>query len=139
PQIAVTFAELLLYYSIWFLLLPLLIQYPKQYQVSKAMARTRSPPRSPEVDSTKSLSDLLPFNYTFNKRDQIFLGLCAALWLVFHVILTDLAATLQWWLLNSLLVYIAYQLAPFLYTSLHFIEKELVEPSGKAVLITGEF
>lgn len=101
------------------------------------MARSRSPPSRPDGGGDVGILKSLPFQLSFNKRDQIFLGLLVAFWLLFNLILTDLAATLQFWLLNTALVYTAYQLAPFLYNSLHFIEKDLVEPTGKAVLITG--
>lgn len=105
---------------------------------TRVMARSRSPPSRPDDDGDlASFLKTLPFQLSFNKRDQIFLGLLVTLWLLFNLILTDLAATLQFWLLNAALIYTAYQLAPFLYNSLHFIEKDLVEPTGKAVLITG--
>ncbi|KAI2796253.1 hypothetical protein BLOT_015959 [Blomia tropicalis] len=69
-----------------------------------------------------------------NKRDQIFIIL-SVIFLLFN--LTDLAQRIQFWLLNLVLIYCAYVLAPFLYNALPFIEKELIESRGKAVLVTG--
>lgn len=102
-------------------------------------SRSESSTSSPQKPSSFLENFIQQLQNNFTKREQIFLGLLVTLILLFNVVFTDLAETLSFFLFNGALVYVAYQLAPLLYTSLHFIEKELVPSKGKAVLITGKF
>ena len=79
------------------------------------------------------------FSSFLSKRDQFVLIFTIILLLLFNLLLpTTWLLSIQFWSLQIILLSIAYQhLAPFLYDSLPFIEKPLVNPTGKAVLITG--
>ena len=75
-----------------------------------------------------------------NRRDKVFFASLISLFVIFNIILTDaIIRRLQFWLFNAALVYIAYKITPFFYDSLYFVEKEFIDPNGKAVFITGKF